>query len=95
MIRMQNSILNTNHVVLALGRCILRPFGGQITFDKIPVFVSSLVVLVCLGSLSIYDKGAGVLFMILLLLRGCGGGVDGQNWIMAPRQTNPSIQTNT
>ena len=35
---MQNSILHTNHVVLAIGRCILRPFGGQITFWWNPCF---------------------------------------------------------
>ncbi len=50
MIRMQNSILNTNHVVLALGRCILRPFRGIFIF----ILVSVYMVVVRVFTLSTY-----------------------------------------
>ena len=56
MIRMQNSILNTNHVVLALGRCILRPFRCIFIFILVSVYM--VVVRVCtLSNLEIVRLG--------------------------------------
>ena len=52
MIRIQNSILHTNHVLLALGRCILKPFRG--IFKSILVSVYMVVGRVCTLSIVVF-----------------------------------------
>ena len=48
MICMQNSILLTDHVVLGLGRCILKPFRGSFIF----ILALFYMVMVCVFTLS-------------------------------------------